>query len=80
MASVMHVPIMAIGMIMQASHDHRTTGTATCRGGVCVGKQSAISRNGIDIRSFDYGIAVTPQISSQIISNDENDVFFCSRE
>ena len=68
--------VLAVAMIVQARHHHRTTGTATgCRGKRVI-ETRAVGGNRVDGRRHSDPVAVTSERRAFVICDNEDHVAF----
>ena len=75
----MLMSVLPIGMVVEATHDHGSTGRAAGSGGKCVEKQGAVLGEGIDSRGLGNRIAIAAKRGRFIIGDEENDILFGRR-
>lgn len=68
--------VLPIGMVVEATHDHGSTGRTAGSGGKCVEKQGAVLGEGIDSRGLGNRIAIAAKRGRFIIGDEENDILF----
>ena len=72
----MLMSVLPIGMVVEPTHDHGSTGRTAGSGGKCVEKQGAVLGEGINRRGLGYGIAIAAKRGRFIIGDEENDILF----
>ena len=72
--------VLSISMVVEATHDHRSTGRAAGSGGKCVEKQGSVLGEGIDSRGLGNGVAIAAKRGRFIIRDEENDILFGCRK
>ena len=71
--------VLPIGMVVEATHDHGSTGRTAGSGGKSVEKQGTVLSEGIDSRGLCNGIAIAAKRGRFIIRDEENDILFGCR-
>ena len=73
------VTVLAVGMVMQSTHDHGSTGRAAGGGGECMSKECAVVRQRIDRRSLGNGVTIATEGGGLIIGDKENNIFLSGK-
>ena len=72
--------VLPIGMVVETTHDHGSTGRAAGGGGKSVEKQGAVLGDCIDGRRLGNGVAIATKSGGLIIGDEKNDILFSSRK
>ena len=72
--------VLSIGMVVEPTHDHGSTGRTAGSGCKCVEKQGAVLGEGIDSRGLGNRIAIAAKRGRFIIGDEENDILFGCRK
>ena len=73
------VTVLAVGMVMQSTHDNGSTGGTAGGGGECMSKECAVGGQIIDRRSLGNGVTIATEGGGLIIGDEENNIFLSGK-
>ena len=69
------MPVLAVGVVVQAAHYDRTAGRATGGRGKGIEKKGSVFGEGVDGRSLGYFVSIATEGGGFVISDEEDDLY-----
>ena len=72
------VSVMAIAVVMQASENDGTAGTAAGRSAEGIAEECAVSCQAIHVGGYGCGVSIATHGGALVVSNKKDDIFICA--